>query len=95
LAAIQVAREEKLAFEAQNDEEDDEGFEAAKPLRIAPTLVLGPVGTADGGTGEIDSVWAEGEDEEDSGLGTKQLGKGKGVEAGEVSGPPGKRVKPN
>jgi hypothetical protein len=84
-----------LAFEAQNDEEDDEGFEAAKPSRVTPTLALGPVGTADGGTGEIDSVWAEGEDEEDSGLGRKQLGKGKGSDAGEVSGPPGKRVKPN
>ena len=55
---------------------------------------IGPVGTADGGTGEIDSVWAEGDDEEDSGLGRK--GK-KSIDAsqGLSTGPPGKRVKPN
>ena len=51
------------------------------------------MGTADGGTGEIDSVWAEGDDEEDSGMGRK--GK-KGADASQLStGPPGKRVKPN
>ena len=75
LAAIQVAREEKVAFESQDNEEDNEGFVIA-PIKIAPTLDLGPVGTADGGTGEIDSVWAEGEDEEDTSL-ARKLGKGR------------------
>ena len=37
------------------------------------------MGTADGGTGEIDSVWAEDEDEEDSSLARKG---GKGRNAG-------------
>lgn len=65
------------------------------PSRIAPTLDLGPVGTADGGTGEIDSVWAEGDDEEDSGLGRKVKKGIADASNGLSTGPPGKRVKPN
>ena len=101
-----MAREEKAAFEAQEQGEDDEGFDTAvvrKPntIRIAPTLELGPVGTADGGTGEIDSVWAEGEEidglgaDDDGKAGAKHLvGKGKAGQIDQI-GPPGKRSKPN
>ena len=108
LAAIQVAREEKAAFEAQDTNDDDnEGFcqeiiPRNKARKIAPTLELGPVGAADGGTGELDSVWAEDDEKvggEDAKTGAKHLvGKGmKGMssESNLVAGPPGKRSKPN
>ena len=108
LAAIQVAREEKAAFEAQDiNDNDDEGFcqeiiPRNQARKIAPTLELGPVGAADGGTGDLDSVWAE-DDEEvgggDAKAGAKRLvGKGaKGMtnESNLIAGPPGKRSKPN
>lgn len=50
------------------------------------------MGTADGGTGEIDSVWAEDEDEEDSSLARKG-GKGRNAGGEADHGLPGKRVK--
>jgi hypothetical protein len=50
------------------------------------------VGTADGGTGEIDSVWAEDEDEEDNSLARKG-GKGRNAGGEADHGLPGKRVK--
>lgn len=93
LAAIQVAREEKLAFEAQDDNDDDEGFVQEKRSnvrKIAPALELGPVGTADGGTGEIDSVWAEGDEEEGP-----SKDKPKAGDRIQTGGPPGKRSKAN
>ena len=88
LAAIQVAREEKIAFESQEDNDDDEGFVETKrdKRKVAPALELGPVGTADGGTGEIDSVWAEGDEEEG-----QASNKGKAAEKNQTGGPPGKR----
>lgn len=105
-----MAREEKVAFEAQDthDNDDDEGFcqeiiPRKKTRKIAPTLELGPVGAADGGTGEIDSVWAE-HDEEDGAVEDEKssarhlIGKGpKGNVTGlnQITGPPGKRSKPN
>lgn len=101
-----MAREEKAAFESQEqDQEDEEGFETQQtrrpqPIKIAPTLELGPVGTADGGTGEIDSVWADGDTDgaDDDGKASARhlVGKGKGSTADiNKAGPPGKRSKPN
>lgn len=96
LAAIQVARGERVARQThaaaadddadddvQNDDEDDEdepgpqvgskrsGQQLSSQAKKVQIAQLGPVGAADGGTGEGESVWADAADEEielDSGM---------------------------
>ena len=70
LAAIQIAREDKLAKQAataeDDDNSDDEGFQENEDTsnsnnhkRSNVEVYSGPVGAADGSSGELPSVWSE------------------------------------
>lgn len=63
LATIQIAREERLRQQEENEddnEDDDEGLEVVKPKQSGDVdRYSGPVGAADGSSGEKANIWAQ------------------------------------